>query len=145
MSHLVCIEIEVKDLDSLAAACTECGLELARDQKHYRWFGRLMGDSPLPEGMTAKDAGKCDHAIRVPGNDRAYEIGVRRQANGTFKLAYDFWQGGYGLEKLAGEKCGKLVQSYAAAVAVKQVRKQGFAVQRRVLADGRVQLVCSKG
>ena len=140
MSHVTTIDVQVKDLDALEAACKELGLELVRGKTTYKWFGQFMGDSALPPGMTKDQLGKCQHAVRVPGNDRAYEVGVVQQPDGTFRLAWDAWSGGYGLMERVGDNCGRLVQSYAAQVATKQARKQGYSVQRKVLADGKIQL-----
>jgi len=69
MSHIAEIEIEIKDLDALEAAARSLGLELARRQTTYRWYGELLEGHPLPAGFTKADLGRCDHAIRVPGND----------------------------------------------------------------------------
>src|SRR5262249_30989281 len=131
MSHISEIAIQVKDLDSLEAACRELGLELVRGQTKYKWFGQWVGDTPLPPGVKKSDLGKCDHAIRIPGNEAAYQIGVCKNSDGTFSLRWDFWCGGYGLEERVGSGAGKLIQSYAAEVAMRQARKQGYAVQRR--------------
>src|SRR5438552_1836555 len=114
MSHVSTFEFAVTDLDALDKACSEIGLELVRDQKQYKWFGRSVGDYPLPEGFSEKDLGKCEHAIRIPGNRSAYEIGVVKSRTGTgYQLVWDFWQGGYGMEKMVGGKDGdKLKQQY---------------------------------
>lgn len=148
MSHVATIEIEVKDLDALAEAAKACGLVLNRGQKTYRWYGRWVNDYSAADAayrhdIKPEDYGKCEHAISVPGNAKAYEIGVVRKANGSFGLVWDFFAGGHGLmEKCSidGKAAGKLVQEYSTAVAVKKAKQQGFAVQRKQLADGRVQL-----
>ena len=122
MSHVARIEgLVIDDLDALGEAAKACGLELVPGQRTYRWFGRSVGDYPLPAGFTEADLGKCEHAIRVPGSKTAYEIGVvgRRDVNGNalpgFELLWDFWSGGYGLRDLAGRNCQNLVQQYVAA------------------------------
>lgn len=161
MSHVTTIDLEIKDLESLAKACEAMGLELMLGQKTYKWFGRHVGDYPFPPGFTKDDLGKCEHAIRVKGNAQAYEIGVAKYPAGTKKkvkladgstvevdvggkytLLFDFWNEGYGLMTKAGKDCGKLLQEYAAQVATKQARKQGYAVNRKLTADGKIQLVC---
>jgi len=103
-----------------------------------------MKDSPLPPGVKEEDLGKCDHAIRIPGNSKAYEIGVCKLANGNYSLRWDFWQGGYGMQDKVGANAGKLSQLYGVHVAAKAARKQGYSVQRRQLQDGRIQLMCSR-
>jgi hypothetical protein len=144
VSHISEVSLELKDLDALEAACKAVGLEFVRGVQKYKWFGRFVGDSPLPPGVTEEELGKCDHVCRIPGNARAYEIGIARKADGTYVMRYDFWSGGYGLEAVAGKNCGRLAQEYAAQVAIKRAKLQGFSVQRKQLQDGRVQLVCSR-
>ncbi len=147
MSHVAEIKLQIKDLAALEKACKQLGLELVRDQKTYRWFGRSVGDYPLPEGFTAQDLGKCDHAIRIPGDSRAYEIGVVKRKDGKpgYQLLWDFWAGGHGMtQKVGGNQAVKLQNEYAAAVAVKHYVSQGYRVQRQVKEDGRIVLTASR-
>lgn len=144
MSHMVDAgkDLIINDLDCLAAAAKECGLELVRGQKTHRWFGRWVGDYPLPAGFTKEDLGHCEHAIRIP-NKTGYEIGVtkRRDGKAGFTLLYDFWQGGYGLEAKAGKALSKLLPQYTAAVTKKQLGRQGYRVQSvQQRADGTLEL-----
>jgi hypothetical protein len=114
-------------------------------QRSFRWFGEIVGDGgPLPAGFTEADMGKCDHAIRIKGDMAHYEIGVcqRRDGKPGFTLLWDSWEGV--LQQKAGDKCGRLVQGYAAEVAIRQARRQGFRVQKKMLANGKIQLVCSR-
>jgi hypothetical protein len=121
-------------------------LELVRGQKTYKWYGRSVGDYPLPAGFGAHELGQCEHAIRIPGQPSAYEIGVvaRRDGKPGYALLWDFWHGGFGLEEKAGQDCKKLRQSYAVQVAAKQARKQGYRVQQSVGQDGKVRLICTR-
>ena len=79
LSHISTIELEIKSLDALIQACQRLGFQFMKDQTTYQWYGRWVGDSPLPEGINVKDIGKCHHAIRVP--NCSYEIGVVRHNN----------------------------------------------------------------
>lgn len=121
MSHVSACPAMVTDLDDLDAACTECGLQLVRGQETYRWYGTHVGDFPLPEGFTADDLGRCEHAITVPGNGRAYEIGVCRRRDGEdgWVLVFDFWEGGFGMAEHAGNGCERLIGQYLAATAAR--------------------------
>lgn len=149
MSHVATVDIEVRDLDSLAAACSRVGLELVRNQNTYKWYGESVGDTPIPAGFTAEDLGNCEHAIRVPGqaalekHRQAYEIGVVRRRDGRpgFTLMYDaFGTHGRALEALAGAGCAKLKQAYAAIVSAKTARLRGHQVTERLRADGSIEL-----
>lgn len=146
MSHLVKMKVVVKDLDALAHAAQACGCELVRNQTTYKWFGHFVGDSPLPEGFTVDDLGKCTHAIRVknPENPDCYEVGVVARPDGTYTLLYDYWQRGRGLENAIGEKANTLMQNYSTTVAMRQAQKQGFRVSKTVNNQGQVVLLCSK-
>lgn len=138
MSHMVEVKLRIKDLSALRAACNELGFEFIENQKTYKWFGRWVGDSPMPEGMTKADLGKCDHAIKVPGS--TYEVGLRKQADGSFTLAYDWWNSG-GLKDKLGQNAGPLVQSYAKHKAVRELRRKGFRLGGvRTLKNGAIEL-----
>jgi len=136
------VAIEIRDLQALKLACQALGLQFRENQRTYRWYGRYMGDSQLPAGFTPEELGRCEHAISVPGNRYAYEVGVLRRRDGKpgFALYYDNWQGGGGLEERIGENARRLKQEYASQVATRQLRRQGFRVVRQLSADGRILL-----
>ena len=141
MSHITRINLVVKNLGALKLAAQSLGLEFAEGQLSYKWFGRFVGDSKLPAGVEIKDLGRCSHALRIPNNNTAYEVGVWQNQDGTFSLRYDFWQGGYGLEAAIGKNALKLVQAYAEAAATQQIAEQGDDLfYREVLPDGRIVL-----
>lgn len=130
-------------MDSLKKAAADIGCELVEGQKTYRWWGHSVGDYPLPEGFTAADLGKCEHAIKVKGAPQAYEIGVikaRKPGAKGYTLLWDFYAGGYGLQKAVGEGAGLLRQAYSARVAEKQLRKKGYQVSKTTDVHGRVVL-----
>ena len=74
MSHISKIELEIRDLDSLKTACERLGFQFMKNQKHYRWYGKWVGNQPLPDGISEEDLGKCTHAIHIPA--ALFEIGV---------------------------------------------------------------------
>lgn len=146
MSHVAKISIEIKDLEALKAAAKACGLEFVEGQKTYKWFGRHVGDFALPEGFKVSDLGKCDHVLRIAGNDTAYEIGVVRRKDGKpgYELLWDFWQGGYGLQKAVGVNGQKLVQEYSTAVTTRFYQKKGFRVTKTVKDNGKIVLIANR-
>jgi len=147
MSHVTNIVMEVKDLKALAKAAEEIGCELIEGIKTFKWYGRHVGDYPLPEGFTKDDMGKCDHIIRVKGADAmTYEVGVVERKNKVtgkveYVLLWDFFAGGYGLRDKVGVEGSKLKQMYVVNAAERKLRRMGRTVRRKVLADGRIQLV----
>jgi len=146
MSHVAEVELHVTDLEALKDACSALGMQFIENQKTHRWYGVYMGDSILPAGFTPDELGKCDHAIAVPDNPRAYEIGVTRRRDGKpgYALYYDNWYGGYGLEEKAGVNACKLKQEYAAQVAGRQLTQQGYRVRRTITQEGRIRLAASR-
>ena len=145
MSHVVAVNIQVKDLDCLEKACKTLGLQLNRGQKTHKWYGRWVGDyhqddAAYKNGVDPKTFGQCEHAISIPGNKAAYEIGVIpvKDKPGTYNLLWDFWNGGNGLQELVGRDTGLLKQQYAKEVAKKQLQAltyKGYMLQESVDAD----------
>ena len=137
MSHVSTIELEINDLEALKKACVSLGFEFRENQKEYAWYGRHMGDYPIPEGMTKEDLGKCQHAIRVPG--AKYEVGViSGQKPGTHQLIWDFWGSG-GLVPKIGKRAEVLKRAYAEHRVRRAVsRQRGARVVSRNEKDDRI-------
>ena len=119
MSHVVKLQLQVKDLGALELAANELGCELVRDQKTHLYY--------------AGNRAKCDHVIRVKGaGAQTYEIGVIAKPDGTFELQADFYRGGYGLTDRVGYQAQTLTNEYAVQVAMKHVAEQGYRPYRWV-------------
>lgn len=147
MSHVATVNLKIRDLAALRAACESIGLEFREGQTSYRWFGENVGDyteadSVIARGMNPEDLGKCTHAIAVPGSETAYEIGLVADGD-AFSLAWDFFgQFGRELEAVAGRKCSTLVQAYAGEVAARTLFAQGFTLGETIEGeDGSKELV----
>ena len=142
MSHCVSVEIEITDLDACAAACTELGATLVRDQTTFKWWGSSVGDYPLPEGFTAADMGHCQHAIQVPGTD--WEIGLVENRNGRkgYTLLFDFYgpRGGPLLKMVGGKDAARFKQIYGVHKAQREAVRKGYATTRTTAADGTIRL-----
>lgn len=136
MSHVAKVDIIIQDLESLEKAAQECGLVFKWNQKTYKWYGRWMNDynsddAAYNHGIDPKDYGKCDHAMGVPNNPGAYEVGVVKNPHGDgYVLIWDFFGGGYGLQQHLGgsHDCNKLMDAYCKQVILKQAVEQGFSV-----------------
>lgn len=150
MSHVTTLELAVDDLNALEEACQLLGLELMRGQKTYKWYGTWMqdydtADAAFRNGIKPEDYGKCEHALRVKGNNESYEVGIVRRADGTLGIIYDLWAGGRGLEAAIGRGATKLREEYSLAVAMAKTRRKGFRVQRRINQEtGRPQMYASR-
>jgi hypothetical protein len=138
LSHVSRIELEIHSLEDLKAACKRLGFQFVENQTEYKWYGRFVGDYPLPEGIQKEDLGKCTHAIRVP--ECQYEIGVVKK-NNHFILLWDSWRRG-GLEQRLGKKAGVLKQAYASERIRREAKLKGYRVQEKKTNKG-IRLVLS--
>lgn len=136
MSHISKIELEINSIDMLKKACQRLQLEFCEGQKTYTWYGKWVGDTPLPEGISIDALGKCDHAIRVPGAN--YEIGIVKTGN-KYRLLYDYWRAGK-LEKVLGKGLGKLKQAYTIERVNQEARFKGYRIQEKKM-DKSIRLV----
>jgi hypothetical protein len=133
MSHVAPIELEVNDLDAIEEAAEILGGNLVRDQKTYRWYGRHVGDYPLPAGFTHEDLGKCDHAINFPGKTlRGYEVGVVKR-NGKYVLLWDFFD--KGLLHHLGQGAVRLKNAYAERRTLREAQRKRKSVKKERLED----------
>jgi hypothetical protein len=132
MSHISKIELVIHSLGDLKETCQKLGFQFMKNQKSFKWYGRWVGDSPVPEGVNVEDIGKCNHAIRVPGCE--YEIGIIRRDN-HYILLWDYWHAG-GLEQKIGPNAGKLKQAYTVARVRKEARRKGYRVREKIMDQG---------
>ena len=88
--------------------------------------------------IPANDSAAADseHVIRLKG---PYDIAVNRQADGTFGLTTDWWDGH--VAKEVGPSYGRLLQLYAVHKATAEARKRGHSVQRKAAVNGAIKLV----
>jgi hypothetical protein len=126
MSHVESIKTKITNLEALKDAVKDMGAIWREGKTTYQWYGRHVGDYPLPEGMTAEDLGKCTHAITLPGTK--YEIGVVQTGPTEFRLLYDFYGNGHkghdgqNLKRHFGDGCSKLVDYYQHHVARRTIQ-----------------------
>lgn len=142
MSHVVEIQIELRDLNAIRAAVKRLGGIWHENQQAYAWWGRSVGDYPLPEGVRKEDLGKCDHAFGFPGAD--YEVGVIRKPNGQYRLQWDFYDTGGLMPFMGNEQGHKFAQAYGIEKAKIEAKKNGYLASEKTLADGSIQLTMSK-
>jgi hypothetical protein len=136
LSHVSKIELEIQSLEDLKLACKRLGFTFIQNQQTYRWFGRFIGDSLLPEGINIEDLGKCDHAIQV--SDCLYEIGIVKRGT-KYILLWDSWHAG-GLEKKIGKDAGLLKQAYTIERIRRDARQKKYHVTE-IKKDQSVRLV----
>jgi len=119
MSHLVKIELEIKEMIPLEKACKRLGLTMKKNQQTFKWYGR-------------EDA-SCDHAISIPG--AKYEIGVsQNRATKNYELQTDFWDKGVAAK--IGVNGGLLKQAYTVEKAKWEATKKGYSCREIQTAKG---------
>jgi hypothetical protein len=125
MSHITKVEVEIKDLEALAAACRRLGCELRLGQRTFVWYSGTDGT--------------CEHAVSVPG--ASYEVGVAARQDGRpgYALLWDSYSYG-GLEAKLGQGACRLVQAYGVEAATRAARRQGYSVTETTREDGAVVL-----
>jgi hypothetical protein len=136
MSHVSKIELEILSLEGLKSACQKLGFSFQENQKTYQWYGRWVGDSPLPEGINLEELGKCDHVIKIP--ECAYEIGVVKRGQ-KYVLLWDSWHAG-GLEQKIGKDAGLLKQGYTIERIKREAKRKKYQV-REIKTDQSIRLV----
>ncbi len=132
MSHISKIEVRIDSMEDLKAACKRLGFEFRQNQTTYKWYGKWVGDSPLPEGVTEEDLGKCHHAIHVPGCK--FEIGIF-SVNNHFMLLWDDWYTG-GLKKKIGKHAGLLIQAYSVAKIKREAIRKSYRITEKKTTQG---------
>lgn len=116
MSHVtVSNDFVCSDLDCLKEVCKDLKLEFRENQKTYRWYNMWMDDFHAPNAayktVDPSTFGHCEHAISLPNNKKAYELGLITGEKG-YNLIYDTYRGGYGLEEVIGKDASILKDCY---------------------------------
>ena len=132
MSHISKIELVIQSLADLKEACKQLGFQFMENQKTFKWYGRWVGDTPIPEGVKIEDIGKCEHAIKVPGCE--YEVGIIRRSD-HYILLWDYYSAG-GLEPKIGPNAGILKQAYTVARVKKKARIKGYRIREKKMDQG---------
>jgi hypothetical protein len=121
MSHFTEIKTQIKDIHALRAACEELNL-------------------PLLANAEARGYNECkikgEFVIQLKG---PYDIALNEQADGTFGLTADLWQGH--VEKEVGSQYGKLLQLYGVHKTIIEARKKNLSVMRQQKQDGSIKVV----
>ena len=120
MSHFTSIQTQIRDLDALADACKELGVELV-----------LGGEARGYAGQTRKG----EAVVKLKG---PYDIALNRQPDGNYALTTDFWAGH--VEQEVGAGFGKLMQLYGVHKAMREARKKGYLASRKTLPNGAIRL-----
>ena len=120
MSHFTSIQTQIRDLDSLADACKELGVELIRGGEACGYAGQTR---------------KGEAVVKLKG---PYDIALSRQEDGNYALTTDWWNGH--VEQEVGANFAKLIQLYGVHKATQEARKKGYLASRKTLPNGAIKL-----
>ena len=124
MSHFTTILTQIRDVEALADACAELGVELLRDTE-ARGFANSTRHGEL--------------VVRLQG---PYDIAANRANpnDGTepYELTTDWWNGH--VEREVGPNYGRLLQLYGVHKTMREAAKKRLHVTRRQETDGSIKL-----
>ena len=124
MSHFTTILTQIRDVEALADACAELGVELLRDTE-ARGFANSTRHGEL--------------VVRLQG---PYDIAANRANpnDGTepYELTTDWWNGH--VEREVGPNYGRLLQLYGVHKTMREAAKKHLRVTRRQETDGSIKL-----
>jgi hypothetical protein len=159
MSHLaVNKSVKIRDKAALAMACDQLGLEIL-DQRDYVWYGRSVGDYPIPAGMDRRSMGHNATFIARIKEPKRSELTRRNSGQAPYDLAFiedpeepgtyfpvcDYFMGGYGLHEIVGQPiheggelkslCPRLKQHYDMCCDALAAREAGDQIEFMTMKD----------
>lgn len=145
MSHVVCSNIIITDLDLLRKALLAFPeLKWNENRKTFNWYGSWMddykaNDAAYRNGIDVDQYGTCDVCIQMEGVN--YEMGVVRRKDGQgWSLVWDNVSDGYKLDELLGSHAEKLVIEYSQAYIRDFAERNGFIMDETVDGEGNLVL-----
>lgn len=108
----------------------------------------IAGATPRAYFSNQQGMGQADYVLKL--NDSPYDIGLYKQADGSYEARTDFHAGH--IQRILGApasdpskrqqaQLGKLYQEYGIAGAMAAAREKGYDVARKTAQDGTVTLV----
>lgn len=134
MSHITLVNGQIKDLEAVKALCREKGWEFLEGKKTSTFWGGAQHP--------------CDHAIKVPGAYDDAELGLVRNSDGSYSLAYDpmcFKSGLIDSCSKGGKLGGVFMQSYLICKTEREAKRNGMVARRVPGKNGAVKLLLTGG
>lgn len=142
MSHTSTISsIRITSLSALSSAVRELAQSGLKCE--------LM-ENATPRAFYPNQAGLGVADLVLVLGDARYDVGLYKQADGSYEARTDFWQGSVegvlgvkpsSEEKKDQAKLGKLFQMYAVHATLEQARRKGLNARRMTGADGKIKVV----
>jgi hypothetical protein len=117
MSHTTTLKTSIKDVRAIRQAAKECGVELLENVKPRMYFADQQKHT-------------SEYVLKLKGR---YDVGLNKQPDGSYALAFDPWGGDIHKElgnaaKGANATVGKFLQSYAKHAAINAATAKGYSV-----------------
>lgn len=145
MSHVVCSQIIIHDLDLLKKALSMFPkLFWNENKKTFNWFGEWANDyrandAAYKNGIDVDQYGTCDVCIQMEGV--FYEIGVVRRKDGQgWSLVWDHYADGMNLSEYIGRNGELLTTAYAEEYIREYAERNGFIMDQQEDGDGNLVL-----
>lgn len=145
MSHVVILDLEIRNLHAVKRLCENLGWVFQENQKTYAWFGRWVGDynaqdAAINHNIKIEDLGKCHHAISIPNTK--YELGII-QVDDHYQLVWDFYDKKL-CELMGGQNGNKFLQEYGLATITLEAEQQGHFWESKKLDNGTYEVEVQK-
>lgn len=128
MSHISETQIRLDDKGAIIKMCELVDKFTFNERKKFKSYGHDNWD--------------CDFCIGVAG--ASYEVGFKRQSDGSLKPLVDWWSSGGLREALGGEEMPELKRAYNVGKLALEADKQGFACAIAQLPDGNYKALLTK-
>ena len=118
MSHVAICKTEpgkplIVDLEAVKLAALNLGLK-CEERSTYAWYGRHVGDYPIPPGYTQAELGRNAKLVLSVPEELRQKLGIRgkcyelavvedKQNPGCYTYMYDFFNRGNGLNDIIGD------------------------------------------
>lgn len=115
MSHVSNCSTQIKDLDTLEEAAKELGFTVKRNDTCHLYYENQNYQSELV----------------ISGRGMRFDVGVKKQDDGTYTLVTDFYAGSVGKAcNKDGKKLGDLLEMYGVVAIEKMARAKRMRTKR---------------
>lgn len=137
MSQLTASTVRITDIDILRKAVKGFdGLTWNEGATRFRSYG--SSNPEYQKELLRQMKGTCEHSITVKGASHDYQIGVIKNEDGDYVLAYD--EDDKGIMNVVGSQSNKLIAAYGEALARDWAEKKGFMVETGYDEEGNLRL-----
>lgn len=156
--HVVTVDVEIRDLDALAAACKRLGWSFNLGEDGFKTITTWVDDSPVPRHVFATQE-EYDRIINMTREERCeamkflhhpaayfhfpgrlYDCGVIRKSDGTYAVTIDWFGDSAAQEAASTDIPEQIAQAYAVELEKLKAQALGYMVEEHAEQDGTIQL-----